>query len=151
MNMQSEDNAIQRIDLMFYPSMLAFLIMSPLWFLEEGIYFIMGTIPTPKASIIFLFFINGIFQFAQNFLAFSILESVSPVTYSIASLFKRVFVICGSIAYAGDHVSFAQGIGISVTFFGLYLYNSSRKEIKSKERLINEIQHHELPFTYKQG
>lgn len=69
---------------------------------------------------------NGIVHFSQNLLAFSVLGLTSPVTYSIASLFKRVFVICFAILWFGQTVTRLQWAGIVLTFIGLYLYNDSK-------------------------
>ncbi|PWN20764.1 TPT-domain-containing protein [Microstroma glucosiphilum] len=73
-----------------------------------------------------LLFSNGIVHFSQNLLAFSVLGLTSPVTYSIASLFKRVFVICFAILWFGQTVTRLQWAGIVLTFIGLYLYNDSK-------------------------
>jgi multidrug transporter EmrE-like cation transporter len=69
---------------------------------------------------------NGVVHFSQNLLAFSVLGLTSPVTYSIASLFKRVFVICFAILWFGQTVTPLQWAGIVLTFIGLYLYNDSK-------------------------
>ena len=53
---------------------------------------------------------------------------MSPVTYSIANLFKRVFVILVAIAWFGQSVSAPQWLGIVLTFVGLYLYNSAKTD-----------------------
>jgi solute carrier family 35 protein E1 len=49
---------------------------------------------TATHSVAYYTFLNDVVHFAQNITAFIILASVSPVTYSIASLFKRAAVIC---------------------------------------------------------
>lgn len=77
-------------------------------------------------KIIRLLFSNGLVHFSQSLLAFSVLGLTSPVTYSIASLFKRVFVICFAILWFGQTVSRVQWIGIGLTFTGLWMYNDSK-------------------------
>jgi len=69
------------------------------------------------------------------------------VTYSIASLFKRVFVICFAILWFGQSVSNLQWLGIILTFFGLYLYNDSKTK---KEVAINEavVRRHERENSF---
>ena len=48
-----------------------------------------------------------------------VLALVSPVTYSIAGLCKRIFVIVVAIIWFGQKVSFLQCTGIVLTFVGL--------------------------------
>jgi len=69
------------------------------------------------------FIFNGIFHFAQNILAFVLLSMISPVSYSIASLIKRVFVIAVAIVWFGNPTTPLQAFGIALTFVGLYLYD----------------------------
>lgn len=78
-------------------------------------------------KVIQLLLSNGVVHFSQNLLAFSVLGLTSPVTYSIASLFKRVFVICFAILWFGQTVTSVQWLGIVLTFVGLYLYNDSKQ------------------------
>jgi len=67
-------------------------------------------------SIPLYFFMNGTVHFGQNILAFSILQSTSPVTYSIASLIKRVAVIIIAIIWFSQPVNAVQAMGICLTF-----------------------------------
>jgi solute carrier family 35 protein E1 len=48
---------------------------------------------------------------------------VSPVTYSVASLIKRIVVISVAIVWFGQQVTRIQGWGVLLTFAGLYLYD----------------------------
>lgn len=92
-----------------------------------------ASVPAPSTTLrtIELLISNGSVHFAQSLLAFSILGLTSPVTYSIASLFKRVFVICFAIIWFGQTVSGVQWMGIVLTFVGLYLYNDSKQKPSS--------------------
>ncbi|ODQ72504.1 hypothetical protein LIPSTDRAFT_46542, partial [Lipomyces starkeyi NRRL Y-11557] len=128
---------LDKINLLCYCSGLAFIFTSPLWFYYEGAgllreYIATGTLPIlaediekamPIRTLMILFFLNGTVHFGQNFLAFQILGLVSPVTYSIASLFKRVFVIIVAIIWFGQELTSLQNWGIGLTFVGLYMYD----------------------------
>ncbi|KAK9479949.1 triose-phosphate transporter family-domain-containing protein [Lipomyces japonicus] len=134
------EKKLDKINLLCYCSGLAFLFTFPIWFYSEGAglvryYFTTGTLPIvvsdesgnidpiPIRTLLTFFFLNGTVHFGQNFLAFQILGLVSPVTYSIASLFKRVFVIVVAIIWFGQELTSRQNWGIGLTFFGLYLYD----------------------------
>ena len=92
--------------------------------------------------------------FAQNILAFNVLSLVSPVTYSIASLLKRVFVIVLAILWFHQTVSALQWFGIALTFYGLWMYNDSKTKddvLKAENKVQRKQQDREesaiLPLT----
>ncbi|KAK9471813.1 mitochondrial carrier domain-containing protein [Dipodascopsis tothii] len=126
---------LDKINLLAYCSGMAFVLTMPLWFYSEGAtllreYALTGVLPIRSEHHVMtmrtlgtLFFWNGTVHFMQNFLAFCILGLVSPVTYSIASLFKRVFVIIVAIIWFGQELAPTQNWGIALTFLGLYLYD----------------------------
>lgn len=110
---------LDKINLLFYSSSLAFLFMVPLWFYSDLLPIItesrvrasMVPRPPPRtAHILYYLFLNGTSHFLQNVLAFNILSSTSPVTYSIASLIKRIFVIVMAIVWFRQKVHLIQGL-----------------------------------------
>jgi len=126
---------LDKLNLLYYCSALAFILTFPLWFLCEGYSLIAefvrsGTISLSenKESLdhgaLFLEYVfNGLSHFAQNILAFVLLSMISPVSYSVASLIKRVFVIVVAIVWFGNATTTLQAFGILLTFVGLYLYD----------------------------
>jgi len=120
---------------------MAFLLMVPIWVFTDLPLLIAAepdhiTHP-PRGhvthSVTCNTFLNGIVHFAQNIIAFIILASVSPVTYSIASLFKRVAVICIALVWFNQHVHPVQGVGVGLTFLGLWMYNNAKGDIARGE------------------
>ncbi|KAG1850710.1 triose-phosphate transporter family-domain-containing protein [Suillus subluteus] len=79
-------------------------------------------------------------HFAQNIIAFVILSSTSPVTYSIASLIKRVAVICIAIVWFNQSVHPVQGLGIGMTFLGLYMYNTAKSDVERGENKMRRVE-----------
>jgi hypothetical protein len=70
------------------------------WFLYDGSVDLKASPASMDHGRLALEFVfNGIFHFGQNILAFVLLSMVSPVTYSVASLIKRVFVIVMAIIW----------------------------------------------------
>ncbi|CAG8572324.1 4801_t:CDS:2 [Diversispora eburnea] len=142
-----EKHKLDELNLSFYSSSLAFFLMTPLWLYYEGFHLILRpptdyntlsfTINSSNSNsnlngwiVSFYFWLNGSTHFAQNILALSILSYTSPVTYSIASLVKRIFVITASIIWFGQKTTFIQGIGIVLTFGG------SESEIDLKKHIM---------------
>ena len=140
----AQSRKLDKLNLLCYCSGLAFFLTIPIWFWTDGF-------PAPQNlllhrkdpdsgspnSTIYLpleFLFNGIFHFGQNILAFILLSLVSPVTYSVASLIKRVFVIVVAIIWFGSRTTPLQALGIALTFLGLYLYDRNNDTSKAERR-----------------
>jgi solute carrier family 35 protein E1 len=135
-----------KLNLLCYSSLLALGITLPLWLWSEGWTILVdffsdasielsgksGSFDHGRLALEYVF--NGTFHFTQSLAAFVLLSMVSPVTYSVASLVKRVFVILFSITWFGNRVTRIQGLGIALTFLGLYLYDRTSDNSKADRR-----------------
>lgn len=139
---------LDKLNLLFYSSSMAFLLMVPIW-----LYYDLPIFLSPSAaiahpshghstphSVTYYFFMNGAVHYAQNIIAFIILSTTSPVTYSIASLIKRVAVICIAIAWFNQNVHPVQGLGIVLTFLGLWMYNSAKGDVERGENKMRRVE-----------
>ena len=139
---------LDKMNLLLYSSGMAFLLMIPIWVYYDLPLFLSGTTTTagpskdepPPHSVIYYFFINGTVHYAQNIIAFGILSSTSPVTYSIASLIKRVAVICIAIVWFRQSVHPIQALGIVMTFAGLYMYNNAKGDVDKGEKKLRRME-----------
>lgn len=75
-----------------------------------------GEEPLSGLGLIGEFIFNGTVHFGQNIIAFVLLSLVSPVTYSVASLVKRIFVIVMAIVWFGNKTTPVQAVGIGLTY-----------------------------------
>ena len=123
---------LDKLNLLCYSSGQAFMLTIPLWLYSEG-YSLLGEYHTTGAvaltakmgkhgqpaltgrELLAEFVFNGTVHFGQNIIAFVLLSMVSPVTYSVASLVKRIFVIIMAIAWFGNSTTTLQGVGIFLT------------------------------------
>lgn len=137
---------LDKLNLLCYSSGLAVVLTAPIWLWSEG-FGILGdflhdgsvdlqegpnTFDHGRLFVEFVF--NGSFHFGQNILAFVLLSLVSPVTYSVASLIKRVFVIVVAIVWFRSPTTRIQAVGIALTFLGLYFYDRSSDKNKADRR-----------------
>ncbi|KAF9111291.1 suppressor of loss of ypt1 [Mortierella sp. AM989] len=136
----SNAQKLDKINILFYSSTMAAICMVPIWLYAEG----MGLMFPDEAAnshhatghssgfwgVAWLLFLNGVSHFFQNIFAFSVLALTSPVTYSIASLIKRIVVIVASIIYFHQTLGTTQWTGVCLTFWGLWLYNSAKNAAK---------------------
>ena len=156
---------LDKLNLLFYSSSMAFLLMIPIWAVTD-LPLLMATQAEPghiahpahghvsTHSVTYYTVLNGTVHFAQNIIAFIILASVSPVTYSIASLFKRVAVICIALVWFNQHVHPLQGVGIGLTFLGLWMYNNAKGDIargETRRRGVEAVREGALPSTRSEG
>lgn len=119
---------MDKINILFYSSACSVVLMLPMAFYYDLPRMAGASTSRMSWRALYLIWANGGVHFAQNLLAFQVLAHVSPVTYSIANLFKRVFVILLAIVWFGQQVTYVQWIGIGLTFLGLYLYNQTKNE-----------------------
>jgi solute carrier family 35, member E1 len=122
-----QDGQLDELNLLFYASTASFVCLLPAWLWTDGwaLLLLPSGVRAPPA-VLLLLAANGVTHFGQNVLAFTIMTLVSPVTYSIASLFKRVVIILSAIAYFETPVTALNGVGLALTFAGLYMYNHAR-------------------------
>ncbi|KAM3580977.1 hypothetical protein VKS41_006426 [Umbelopsis sp. WA50703] len=139
------EDKLDKTNLLFYSSLMGFILMTPVWLTNDG-YVIVGSIFSGEApphgvlssSVLIAFLLNGLMHFGQNWCAFTTLSLTSPVTYSIASLIKRIFVIVASIVWFGQQVTLIQTFGIIMTFVGLWMYQSAKQDVDRGENKIRE-------------
>lgn len=135
-----------KLNLLCYSSGLAFLFTIPLWLWSEGFTLIFDFLRDASIELsdhpgaydhgrlVLEFLFNGTFHFGQNIVAFVLLSMVSPVTYSVASLIKRVFVIVFAVVWFGKPMTKIQACGFVLTFVGLYLYDRTSDAAKADKR-----------------
>lgn len=144
-------NRLDKMNLLFYSSGLAFLLMIPIWLYYDlfpllnrwsagSILAANRHVGPSQHSVAYYLFANGTVHFLQNVIAFAILATTSPVTYSIASLIKRIAVICIAIVWFNQSVHPVQGFGICLTFGGLYLYNKAKGDVDRGEKMVQRVE-----------
>lgn len=131
---------------------------APVWLYTEG-FSIMGDfwkdgavdLTAKKGALdhgrlVLEYIFNGIFHFLQNIMAFILLSMLSPVSYSVASLIKRVWVIGIAVIWFRSSTTKFQLAGIGLTMFGLYLYDRTSMEDAAERRTRADHFRNQVPL-----
>lgn len=148
-----QSRKLDKLNLLCYCSVGAFMFTAPVWFYTEGVGIIedmwqdgeimlsmkKGALDHGALTLEFIF--NGVFHFVQNIMAFILLSMLSPVSYSVASLIKRVWVIVIAVIWFRSSTTKIQLVGIALTMVGLYLYDRTSMEDAAERKARNDHFH----------
>lgn len=149
---------LDKLNLLCYCSVGAFMLSAPVWIYTEGFDLLAdvwkdGSISLSArkgamdhGQLLLEFVFNGIFHFFQNIMAFVLLSMLSPVSYSVASLIKRVWVIVVAMVWFRSSTTATQMVGIALTCVGLYLYDRTSMEDAAERRAKTDHFRHKAPL-----
>lgn len=122
-----KETGVHHLRLLHILGRLALFMFLPIW-----IYFDLFSvlkhpaITTGDYRVIALLFTDGVLNWLQNILAFSVLSLVTPLTYAVASASKRIFVIAISLFILGNPVTWMNIFGMLVAIMGVLCYNRAK-------------------------
>lgn len=90
-------------------------------------------------NIVGLSIIDGVLNWLQNIIAFSVMSIVTPLTYAVASASKRIFVIAITLFILGNPVTGLNVFGMTLAIVGVLLYNMAKynqKQTQKREALL---------------
>lgn len=140
------DTGVHHLRLLHILGRLALIMFIPVWLVVD----LQNVMQHPTLMsgedyrVLILLFLDGVLNWLQNIVAFSVLSLVTPLTYAVASASKRIFVIAVSLFMLGNPVTGTNIFGMVLAIFGVLFYNKAKYDARQslKQQTI-------LPFSQK--
>merc|ERR1712141_29479 len=142
-----KDLRLNHLHLLTRLAHIAFVIAVPLWLVTDAPQIANNThLASQEAFVWFIakLALSGFINFSQNIMAFSVLNLLSPLSYSVTTATKRIVIIAVSILTLKNPVTMLNVTGMVMAVVGVFLYNRT-KQIAASKRLSM------LPFIHKQN
>uniref|UniRef100_A0A2M3Z542 Putative glucose-6-phosphate/phosphate and phosphoenolpyruvate/phosphate antiporter n=1 Tax=Anopheles braziliensis TaxID=58242 RepID=A0A2M3Z542_9DIPT len=151
-----KETGVHHLRLLHILGRLALFMFLPIWCYVD-LWNVMKhpAITTGDYRVIALLFTDGVLNWLQNILAFSVLSLVTPLTYAVASASKRIFVIAISLFVLGNPVTWLNVLGMMVAVLGVLCYNRAKYFARRHQTLLpyassaNTVRYQPLPTSAK--
>lgn len=147
-----KDTGIHHLRLLHLLGKLSLFMFIPVWLYFDGLsVFRHPVIVNGDYRVIALLFTDGVLNWLQNIIAFSVLSLVTPLTYAVASASKRIFVIAVSLIILGNPVTWLNCVGMTLAIIGVLLYNRAKHISKPKDNVLPLTNNHYIKYAPMQG
>ncbi|XP_008216833.1 solute carrier family 35 member E1 homolog [Nasonia vitripennis] len=137
------DTGVHHLRLLLILGRLALFMFLPIWLVYDVRSLmndqVTGFTTDNSSRTITLLLIDGILNWLQNIVAFSVMSIVTPLTYAVASASKRIFVIAVTLFILGNPVTGTNVLGMVMAIGGVLCYNKAKydqRQIEKKRSLL---------------
>ncbi|XP_076060571.1 solute carrier family 35 member E1 homolog isoform X2 [Oratosquilla oratoria] len=132
------DTGIHHLRLLHLLGKLSLFMFLPIWIFSDGYTIAIDSSWFKRREPVetfFLLFLDGMLNWLQNLLAFTILHYVTPLTYAVANCSKRITVIAVSLIMLRNPVTVTNVLGMLLAILGVLAYNKAKYDAnKAKKR-----------------
>jgi len=117
-----KDTGMHHLRLLHKLGQMAALMFLPFWLLGDGPRIWAELTPETLGLLAF----DGALHWLQNILAFTLLKLVTPLTYAVANVTKRIAVISVSLLLLKNPVTLVNIGGMAMAIMGVFCYNRAK-------------------------
>ncbi|KAJ8891288.1 hypothetical protein PR048_010804 [Dryococelus australis] len=130
------DTGVHHLRLLHILGRLAFFMFLPVWLLLDFRQLLQqpSLFSNGDYRVVALLFTDGVLNWLQNIVAFSVLSLVTPLTYAVASASKRIVVIAVSLFILGNPVTLTNVCGMLLAIFGVLMYNKAKYDAREQQK-----------------
>nr|AKN21650.1 slc35e1 [Schmidtea mediterranea] len=125
---------MHQFSLLLLLARISTLMFLPIWIFNDGLVFLYSETKHSKLDLsitISLLIADGILNFAQNVIAFTLIAKITPLSYAVCNVIKRLVVIVMSILFFGNPVTVLNMIGTGASMGGVLMYNMTKMKGKA--------------------
>ncbi|XP_012271081.1 solute carrier family 35 member E1 homolog [Orussus abietinus] len=137
------ETGVHHLRLLFILGRLALIMFLPIWLIYDARSLLHDPVlngPTGlNHKVVALLVLDGVLNWIQNIVAFSVLSIVTPLTYAVANASKRIFVIAVTLFILGNPVTGLNVFGMTMAIMGVLFYNKAKydqRQVKLQEPLL---------------
>lgn len=132
------DTGIHHLRLLFILGRLALIMFLPVWIIYDLKSLIVESLSVNSISynVLGLLVLDGILNWLQNIVAFSVMSIVTPLTYAVANASKRIFVIAVTLFILGNPVTGVNIFGMTLAIMGVFCYNKAKYDQRQEQKKV---------------
>ena len=120
-----KDIEIHQLQLLEHITIIALVVFTPVWAIVDGQIFLFGNPDFENENlfqILILLILAALCNAGQNIFAFCVISTVSPLSYSIVNVTKRIVIISVSLLFFKDPFTLTTVLGMCIAITGVFLY-----------------------------
>lgn len=145
-----KDTGIHHLRLLLVLGRLALFMFIPIWLVYDVRNLMYdpstGSAVEISTKTLMLLVVDGLLNWLQNIVAFSVMSIVTPLTYAVASASKRIFVIAVTLFILGNPVTGTNVFGMVLAIGGVFCYNKAKYDQRQEEKKRSLLPKYNIPI-----